>query len=140
MTLRGVSINRDEVMIFTTLSLLSGALVILQQVPVANELQDLKDGISSFVIIGLLGVVGVIIWKWVDAVNENTKAQRALTQSMLDMTTRHDEKIKSHDDKFEQLTSDVHDIRGEVKTIKSEFISEIKQTVKNEIEQINKKP
>lgn len=135
MTLKQIHLSRNEIMIFTTLSLLSTFWVLLQQMPEqVGELQQLKDQVSNFVIIGLLAVLGAIIWRWVDAVNENTKAQRTLTQSMLDMTTRHDEKIKAHDDKFEQLTNDVHEIKSGFNSFKTEIKSEINKTVNDAIE------
>jgi hypothetical protein len=134
MIIYNVNVTKNEIMIATTLALLGSLALSQSQVGDVVDFEQTKNQVVGYLITGLLGVLGVIIWKWIDAVNENTKAMRDIIAS----NATRDEKIKTHDEKITQIATDVHEIRremrDELKVVKTELKSEIRQTVNDVIE------
>ncbi len=134
MTLYRVNVTKNEIMIATTLALLGSLALSQSQVGDVVDFEQTKNQVVGYLITGLLGVLGVIIWKWIDAVNENTKAMRDIIAS----NATRDEKIKTHDAKITEIATDVHEIRREMRDelrgVKIELKSEIRQTVNDAIE------
>lgn len=124
MTIYNVPVTRNEIMIATTFALL-GSFVASQTV--LSDVEQTKDQVVGYLITGLLGVLGVIVWKWIDAMNENTKAIKESTNVLV----RHDEKLNTHDKQINQMTEDIHGIRSEMNKIPSE----IRKTVHDAIEE-----
>ncbi len=124
MTISNVKVYPTEIMIATTLTLIG---IAAMSHTMLADFAETKDSVVGYLITGLLGILLVIVWKWIDAMNENTKAIKESTGVLV----RHDEKLISHDKEIKQMTNDIHDIRDRITSIPSE----IHKTVHDAIEQ-----